>query len=331
MVGTAIAALTGCGSSPAKSNAPDTATAACAQLHTAAAARAVRCNGGPTADWVAYEASWDDCATYDQHVREGTVAYLRDKFEACVAEYDLPCDHTFNCFYEVLHGLVADGQSCRDSEVCDVNSGCLSIDANACGEQCMRVAHAGEACGLYCGGTTPCLDIPFCRYDAACVDNVCVTPKAVGAPCGGADLTPCAPPAFCTADPADLQSTGTCALPTSGQTCRADNECPAKEFCLQGTCAARRSQGAACADVPTSCEQWSTCDVASATCVPGGKPGLPCVPYPNQPDTTYCLIGYCDVDAACHGYAGLGESCAGASCGLGASCDGASLTCGACP
>ena len=188
VAGAALAALAGCGSSPAKSTAPATASAACTQLLAASAARAARCSGGPVADWMAYEASFNDCAAYDGHVAAGEVQYKRDQFDACLAEYDLPCDHSFNCFYEVLHGLTADGQRCRDTEVCGTDSACFSFDGTSCSEVCLRGGLENETCGFYCGGPTPCLDFPFCRYDLVCSgDNVCVKGKSVGATCTGAD------------------------------------------------------------------------------------------------------------------------------------------------
>jgi hypothetical protein len=329
VLGVAAAALAGCGSSPTKSSTPATANAACVQLHTAAAARAVRCNGGAAADWAAYETAWDDCTTYDRHVAERRVEYRRDLFEACVAEYESACDHTFNCFYEVLHGVVADGQHCQDTEVCGTNSACFLVSAQTCGEVCVRGGVENEACGIYCGaGGAPCLDFPLCRYDLFCVNNVCVTPKPLGATCGPADPIPCALPGFCTADPADPQSTGTCARPGS-EPCRADSECPATAYCLQGTCTARRALGAACQDAPTSCEAWTTCG-AGGTCVPAGKPGGACLLFNGQPGAGYCLIGACTLDNVCVAFATPGQSCQLTTCVTGSSCDPATLTCVAC-
>jgi hypothetical protein len=69
---------------------------------------------------------------------------------------------------------------------------------------------------------------------------------------------------------------------------------PGAEFCApQRTCTARRAAGASCSDAATACEQWSTCDATSGTCVPAGKPGTVCVPIAGSgdPPSTYCLIG----------------------------------------
>jgi hypothetical protein len=333
VLGAAIVALAGCGSSPSSSNAPATASAACTELLAASAARGARCSGGPVADWMAYEASFLDCAAYDGHVSAGEVQYMRGKFDACRAEYDLPCEHSFNCFYEVLHGLTADGQPCRDSNVCGTDSACFSVDGASCGEVCLRGGVENEACGFYCGGTTPCLDFPFCRYDLVCSgSNVCVKGKSVGATCAAADTIPCAVPAFCTADAADPQSTGTCKLPVPGGACRADNECLATEFCAQGACAARRPAGAPCTGAPTACATWATCDASSATCIPAGKPGAACLPVPgsDDPAAMYCWIGVCAQDGTCIATADRGGSCEQTSCATGTSCDQATLTCVAC-
>jgi hypothetical protein len=327
LLGAAVAALGGCGSSPAKSNAPATASVACTELHTAAAARAARCTGGALADWMAYEASAENCADYDIHVREGNVVYQRDKFDACVAEYDLACDHTFNCFYAVLHGLTPDGQACRDTEVCGTDSACLSLDGASCDEKCVRAGVENEACGLYCGDATPCLPFPICRWDFVCANNVCVKGKKVGDACdNSANTVPCTLPAFCSA--------GTCTLPVSGGACRADSECPTTEFCApQGTCAARRAAGVACSDAPTACAQWTTCDTSSGSCVPAGKPGAVCQPVPGSDDPTpnYCMIGFCGQDGRCIATSGPGGPCDQSQCAVGTSCDPSTVTCMACP
>src|SRR4029079_4327691 len=125
VVGAAIGALAGCGPSPAKSNAPATASAACVALHAAGAASSARCNGGSVADWLAYENSYEDCAAYDRHVAEGTVVYARDMFDSCLAQYDAACKQGLSCFYDVLRGTVPDGQRCQDAEVCGTTSTCL--------------------------------------------------------------------------------------------------------------------------------------------------------------------------------------------------------------
>jgi len=327
---TAVAAFSGCGSS-LDTGAPVKASAACVQIKTANAKLGARCNGGTLADWQAFEANIDDCAAYDRHVAEGKVEYRRDKFAACIAEFDQPCDTpvTDNCLYAVLHGLVPDGQHCQDTEVCGTVSACFLVDGRTCGEVCVRAANEGEQCGLYCGGTTPCLDISFCHFGLACVNGICVTAKQLGDACGGADPVPCVSPLFCTADPAVPQSTGTCAGRMSRGACRSDIECPGTEFCFQGRCAVRRALGAACGDATTGCAFWTACD-SSGICAPAGQPGLACAPVPGQPYFGYCTSGSCGVDLTCAAYATAGGICTTATCAQGTSCDSASSTCVAC-
>jgi hypothetical protein len=325
--GLLAAVVVGCGGG-SKSNAPATASAACVQFQAASASRATRCNGGSVADWAAAEASFETCAAYDQHVRDGQVQYRRNEFDACLAKYDLPCDEDIsNCRYQVLHGLVADGQPCRDTEVCGTSSACFNISNATCGEVCARAAGQGEACGFYCGGTTPCLDIAFCYPDLNCVNSVCVRPKAVGAGCGGGDLVPCGWPTYCSADPADPASTGTCVALVAGGPCRADAECPLTDFCMQGTCNPRRDVGQSCADVPTSCASWTAC--VGGTCSVAGKVGLPCAPYPGAVDFPYCTTGTCD-GTMCVPAGNAGDSCLTAGCAPGTSCDSTTTTCVAC-
>lgn len=328
------AALAGCGSSAhSNSNAPATASAACTQLHTANAMRAARCNGGAAADWLANLDSQEDCSTYDGYVEQHLVQYRPQGFAACLAEYDKPCDQAVSaCTYEILKGQVADGRPCKDSEVCGTTSGCLQPEsAGTCGTVCGRLAVENEVCGFYCGSATPCLAFPFCAFDFACVNNVCVKTKGIGESCGPADPTPCSALLACSADPADPQSTGTCQARTAGGACHADVNCPADQFCAHGACAARRLLGEACADTPSSCVPWTVCDAASGRCVAAGKPGQPCAaPYASSPDAGFCAVGTC-FDTTCVANASPGGSCAMALCAAGNSCDGTTLTCVACP
>jgi len=323
VVGAAIGALAGCGPSPAKSNAPATASAACVALHAAGAASSARCNGGSVADWLAYENSYEDCAAYDRHVAEGTVVYARDMFDTCLAQYDLPCKQGLSCFYDVLRGQVADGQRCQDAEVCGTTSTCLQVDFNAtCGEVCVRGANENEACGLYCGASgPPCVDVQLCRPDLTCVNSVCVPPKAAGAACTIGDA--CAWPTICSA------GTGTCTVPRTGDPCGDDTGCLATDFCQQGACAVRRAIGASCADAPTGCAPWAKCD-ANGTCVAAGRPGGACFPIDGQPDSGYCWVGTCTADGVCAANGKPGESCESVGCVTGSSCDSATLMCVAC-
>ena len=324
-------AIGGCGSSPAKSNAPATASAACRALHGVSATRSARCLGGAQADWEAYAASQEDCAAYDRHVAEHQVEYVPAGWDACVAEFDGPCDKIpSNCVYEILHGLVADGQHCQDTEVCGTYSICIAIGNATCGEVCARAPNENEACGLHCDDSgTPCLDFPFCYFDLSCQDGICVKSKGTGAACGGGDPVPCSPVQHCTADPADSTSTGTCQPRVAGGPCHADNDCPGTEFCLAGSCAVRRVPGQSCADAASSCVSWTACD--AGVCVPAGQPGLPCAPYPGaSPEFVICATGTCS-GTMCVANVNPGGSCQSTACVPGSSCDAATLTCVACP
>jgi len=325
------AAIGGCGSSLDNSNGPAAAVAACLQLREASVQRSVRCAGGPAADWRAYEAAYVDCPAYDRHVRDGLVEYLPGQLDACLAQYALACSQIVTCSWEVLHGLVPDGQYCRDSGVCGPVSGCVNVGADSCGEVCLRLGKENERCGFYCGDATPCLEIEACTYDLACVNNVCVKARSVGASCGGGDPVPCAYPAFCTAELAD--QTGTCKLPVVAGACRTDGECPGTEFCFEGICTARRARGSYCSDAPASCPSWTICSSASGTCVPAAMPGLPCGSFPGTSAMEpyyFCGAGTCNVDGMCVANANAGGSCAGAGCAPGTSCDATSLMCVTC-
>jgi len=334
VLGAALVALGGCGSPTAKSDAPATASAACVHLHAANAARSARCLGGAVADWEAYWAQQDDCAAYDRHVADGKAEYRPQGWDACVAEVAGPCDHLVsNCFWEILHGRVADGQRCQDTGVCGTYSACFdpTLTGPACSTVCIRAGNENETCGLYCGGPSPCnADIPLCAPGLACASNVCVKMKAAGAGCGAADPVPCGTFLSCSADPSDPQSTGTCQAHVTGGSCRDDSGCLGTEFCLLGTCTVRRNVGESCADAPNGCVPWTACD-ATGICAAAGRPGLPCAPFPGNPGFLTCAVGTCGVDNVCVANATPGESCNGAACSLGAACDSSSLTCVACP
>lgn len=328
-----VLAVGGCGSSASTGNAPASASAACSELHAARAARAARCIGGAIADWEASIGQEVDCAKYDGYVAGGQVEYRREGWAACLSAYAGPCDESDGtCFWEVLHGLVGDGESCGDVAVCGTVSTCLAFDSDTvCGGICVRAGEPGETCGLYCGQGTPCgPDFPICRFDLACVNDVCVAPKSVGETCGAADPVPCDVVLTCTADPADLDSTGTCQRRVAGGPCHGDASCPGVEFCLQGTCSPRRDVGASCADAPAGCVPWAVCG-PNGVCAAAGRPGLPCAPYPGIPDYLICSTGACDITSTCIAPRDVGDSCAEGVCARGSACDPGSLMCVACP
>ncbi|HMF42385.1 MAG TPA: hypothetical protein VKQ32_17050 [Polyangia bacterium] len=342
----ALAALPGCGG-PA-SGATAAAAAACMQLHAASAARSARCSGGMVADWQANIDSQEDCAAYTRHVADHQVEYRPQNLAACLAEYDRSCDEVPTvCAYDVLHGLVSDGQPCQDNEVCGTTSVCFPIGGDTCGGQvCGRLAAENESCGLWCGGTAPCGAIAVCAGDLVCVNTVCVKSKGIGESCGPADPTTCSSLLACSADPADPQATGTCQAKTAGGPCHVDLDCPAAQYCAQGTCTPRRPLGANCADAPNGCATWNKCDDATATCILAGRPGQPCAPYPQQPDYTVCIVGFClqtNNSANCLPYPSPGGSCPTTVCTAsgdcetvvvcapGYSCDVPTMTCVACP
>jgi hypothetical protein len=212
--------------------------------------------------------------------------------------------------------------------VCGPNSTCFLVDSAACGEVCARLAVENETCGFHCGAG-PCLEFPLCSGDLACVNNVCVKSKQLGAACGPTEPVPCSTLLRCTADPVDPLSTGTCQARVTGGACFADLDCPQTDFCLQGACTARRGQGQSCGDAPTGCAVWTTCNTATGTCVPAGKPNSSCLQDPGQ-DFGYCWIGFCNAENVCVDLATTGESCQTTACALGSSCDFATLMCVPC-
>ena len=314
----------------ALSAAPGSAALACMQLNEAEAQLAARCQGGSLADWRVNGVTSLDCAAYDRHVAEGRVEYRPELLAACLAKYTLPCGEAnpYPCYYEVLHGKVADGQLCQDTEVCGTVSGCVNLDGATCGDICVRLGEENETCGIYCGGSTPCLDAGLCRSGLFCLAGACVKTRALGETCGGPDAAACGFGLFCDADPADPTASGVCARLASGSNCRSDLGCPPNEFCLGGTCTPRRTPGASCADAPDSCAAWSVCDPnGSQLCVRAGRIGQPCGPF--SASAFGCLAGTCD-GQQCVPLGARGDSCPATGCVQGTFCDGTTTTCRAC-
>src|SRR5262249_18801615 len=149
------------------------------------------------------ETSSTDCAAYDRHVTEGLVEYHPELLPACLQKFALPCEEAnpYPCQFEVLRGKVADGQPCEDFEACGVVSGCINTGRDACGAGCVRLGAESEACGAYCGGASPCLDIPLCGSGLFCLDGTCAKTKGVGETCAGPQAVQCGFGLFCDADP----------------------------------------------------------------------------------------------------------------------------------
>jgi hypothetical protein len=273
-----------------------------------------------------------DCATYARHVSEGQVEYRPEGWAACLAKYALPCDQAnpYTCYFEILHGLVPDGQPCEDTDVCGTVSGCVNVSGATCGDVCVRLGNENEACGFYCGGAAPCLDFPLCASGLTCVDGACVKAKAAGEACAGAQQIACQFGLGCDIDPADAYGNGTCVHPISGQTCRSDGGCLTTEFCLAGRCAPRRATGAPCTDAPTGCTVWTSCDTAGGgTCVSVGQSGASCAPIPGTMVPALCISGSCD-GTTCIPIGGVGASCPPVTCAQGTFCDPGTVTCQAC-
>ncbi len=314
--------------------APASAGLACQALNEAGAQLGARCTGGSLADWRAFEASFLDCALYDRHVAEGTVEYHRELFAACLQKFQASCDEPgpYPCQYEVLLGKVADGQGCRDFEVCGPVSGCVNLGNSPCGDICLRLGNENEPCGFHCGPGPLCMDGPECTTGLYCNSSgTCVNSKGLGEVCGGTDQVPCLDNLFCKrADPTDPTSPGTCARRVAGGPCDDDNACPGTQFCQAGTCMARRSAGAACGDVPTACQFWTACDeVGTHTCIPAGGTRQPCATLPGATVAFTCITGLCD-GTTCEPQSFVGGTCAFATCGQGTLCDPTLQTCVSC-
>jgi hypothetical protein len=312
---------------------PASAGMACQTLNEAAAQLGARCSGGSLADWRTFQASTTDCAAYDRHVAEGMVEYHPELFAACLQKFQASCDEPgpYPCQYEVLLGKVADGQGCRDFEVCGPVSACANLGSSLCGDICLRFGNENEPCGIHCGPGAPCFAASLCTTGLYCSNGTCVKSKQLGEVCGGADGVACVDELFCKrADPADLASAGTCARRVAGGPCDDDSACPHTQFCQAGTCVARRSAGATCADASSACQLWTNCDdLGTRTCVPAGRTGQACAIPTGSAFPSTCITGQCD-GTTCQPQSLVGEPCAIAACGQGTFCEATSQSCVSC-
>ena len=312
------------------SAAPATPLEACQQFNEAEAQLHARCLGGSLADWRTVAANQMACDRYARHVTEGLVEYRPAGWAACLAKYSAPCAEAnpYPCYFEILHGLVPDGQHCEDTDVCGTVSGCVNVSGAACGDVCVRLGNENEACGIYCGTATPCLDFPICASGLTCVDGTCAKSKQAGETCGGPQGIACRFGLGCDVDLSDPNLNGTCVSLAAGQPCHTDAGCLATELCLSGTCTPRRAGGQSCADAPTSCGGFTVCGTGG-TCAPAGHVGEACAPWPANPQFLGCVNGSCG-GTTCQPFATTGGSCAGTSCEIGTSCDPNTNTCQTC-
>ena len=338
-----LSSLGGCGSSSKKDagdggpslTAPATAGEACMQLNMAAASLGARCSGGALTDWLSNQTTQLDCAAYDRHVAEGRVEYRPQSWAACLQQYALPCDQAnpFPCPYEILFGKVSDGEPCEDFEVCGPVSTCFNVAGLACGDVCVRLGKELERCGLYCGGTSSCLDGFFCGSNLFCQDGTCVKTKALGEVCGGPQGIVCSDSLFCDSDPTDAQGSGVCAQRHSGGSCRGDISCVQTEFCLAGTCTPRLPARSPCADAPNGgCTAFTVCDTnGSGVCAPAGRIGQACALFQGTQGLLTCSMGTCN-GVTCVAQPARGDSCGdpAVSCVQGTFCDATTATCLAC-
>jgi hypothetical protein len=303
--------------------APSGAAEACRMLFQMQADFNARCYGGSSADWRTYLSGEKNCDTFVRHVNEGTAEYLADRWGACVQELSSACDNgaMTTCLYNVLHGKLRDGQPCADALECGSLAACFSVDGDACNPICVRFAHENEACGLYCGEATPCLDVGLCEWNAFCLGGTCVKERGVGQPCGGADQERCASTLYCQMT-SSAATTGVCASRTRDGACNESQACPFDQVCVSGRCAPRPGLGQPCAPDPEGgCAFWTACDHASQKCVPAGRIGQPCAGSPNTPfPPLYCSEGTCQ-EGVCVALPSEGQACINGFCKDGLACD----------
>ena len=278
-------------------------------------------------------ASQDDCAAYDRHVAEHQVEYVPAGWDACVAEYDGPCDRIMsNCFYEILHGLVADGQHCQDDRGVrdllrvllgrrrDVRRG---LRPRPEGERKVRVAlrrQRDAVCrppGLLLRSELPGRNLRQGEGHRRGLRRRRSGSVLVRAALHGGSRR--------------SHQHRHLSAARGGRAVPRRQRLPGHRVLPRGHAAPRSAApwAQSCADAPPSCVPWTVCD-AGGVCAPAGRPGLPCAPFPG----VALLPGLRDRDLRRHHVRREREPrrrCGLGACAPGSSCDLLTLTCVACP
>lgn len=320
-----------CGGSPSPAKSPDggiglgakeiaTASAFCTEIRRRSAVVSARCNGGSVEDWLAYNNSFDSCATLDRLVARGTVRYHKEIAAACLgaqSESRGCFDEFGTCYLEAVEGVLGAGAPCLDAYECPVDGTCTAagIIVNACEPQ---------TCVLFptkAGDT--CRDLPVCfGENLTCVEGQCLANVAEGGACGGA-RPDCRRGLHCDA-------TLTCAPRAASGPCLDDQSCLPTHFCGAGTCTPRLPIGAPCADAPTGCVAFGSCNGSTFVCEPAGHEGQSC--GASEGFASVCVSGTCqnnqDGSSLCPGRQPLGSPClTGDECASGGCQAGVCATC----
>ena len=179
----------------------------------------------------------------------------------------------------------------------------LSCTRGPSGTSCVARAGVGQPCSRFEPSATL---KPTCQVGTVCGEQgendtgECVTPPAVGEPCGKYGY--CGQALDCSADKICV------AYLKPGAPCSAGGGCAQIDLqCRDGACAFLPQTGQACAKSPNSnqlrCLPGSFCDPATAMCKPFGAIGQPCSANLECPQPLQCAAG------TCRGLGNLGEWC----------------------
>jgi hypothetical protein len=275
-----------------------TPSAFCSAFTTSLATAEARCYGGTVEDW---QLSYARFCRLEKSNMAHSIEYARAAADACLAtEASLTasaCDAFADCFYDVVHGRVPDGQPCSNRLECGQGAMCSPSDvANACSTPtCWRYPALGAPCAGLCGPDA------ICGTAGVCVPFVGL---GVGAACDDV-YNRCATDLECRADPSSVVAGArVCRQIADGLPCVEDRDCPYVDFC-DTICKPRLPLGASCTDHPTGCFDVGACDRTTKTCVSAGHPGEPCGLG------GICFYGWCDqvFGSGCHPPSGEGGSC----------------------
>lgn len=301
---------------------------------------------------------WCDAMT--ERVAEGSAGYDPDRASECLrlaqSELDAACEageESRGPLHDCVpfEGRRAPGERCvlpfPLDDTCDPALGTCSALAftERCPGTCLAHLDEGASCDPTGAGAARCAPGSYCLTDT------CVAQPREGEPCGdvpcgdgtrclleGDALTcralrgpgdPCADPRECEdglgCSPELMECVETVAR---GAACRSSEECAGEDHCgLDGTCAARRGEGEACADA--ECVAGLACafsvTAAEERCQPVAAEEEPCDPGVCA-DGLWCRHG--DGVNECAVVGGVGSDCSGeadwtasARCERGAFCN----------
>jgi hypothetical protein len=261
--------------------------------------------------------------TLEQGIEKGTVVLDTSNLSACIGAISASCDFLAalpEACNTVVVGQLAAGEVCVNPLECAPGTFCDT--QMACPGTCTAKVGDGQPCGV----------AEACESGLTCTDDVCATPLASGAACGGENAN-CAPGTTCIPDANDptgetgsctpfndlfTASIGSACNPLAGTLCQPGGAC-ALQADLQWTCENRVNSGNACKiAVPNHCPDDETCG-ASGQCEK--LPALDTACLTGEGVVVQCAPGLTCISSTCQQQVSIGETCSDEDFCFSGACD----------